>query len=1262
MQSLEPETGKNQSNSTVPVLGITLSESWRSAFGKLSAGCLSDARAVILIGERGVGKASLIEAWREQSASAFHIVTLEDAVGEPDQVVANLAHLMGVDTADLGRGAILSAITASVQENRAAGKETVVIVDNADEVPANTVELLMILARDRGSNKPLLRYILSGTQKLRKTLRLDGGTARRQNYLTIELARFTPQQTKAFVLANLSRGSNVTIADDAVEYLHESTSGKPANILTVLDKVRQGRMSEGETEITKAHIQSLVKAPSRNGASSKNPQSGPDIALVNTDDSAPVGSDVSLGGEIVDAQNEDAQKNFAEPGNVFATNSDLPNSIRDVNDPRPLLRWAFGLDEHSETEALASRAEEAAAAARTESAKGSNTKTELNAALAQVAERERAERNPPPPPAPAPVNSSSKEGTLDHMIQGEAFAFDKPSNSTLRATKSPHELNMAIREAPPEPSRRKNKVVLAAGVAVLGIAALGMLWSSLQPGDLTDPTGSGTSSEQTAAVTPEATASEEGEATTVASSSAGTGEPDLASVIAIMKSPDLANSDNGPADSIQPFNDDAPRVVNIGYLSPSRLNSTSDTIGLRQAIMADMAASERIELAGEEKRLMTQLASLEEQVVQKQSVLSSLERAVTALSEQARESGDLIDNRNAEIEVVTSRLAFMARDSAQAAERLASASAESQTAESRLQAMRDELAAAEELILENKQLLDQNQTNTANLGAAVAKREAEFAELTRKVEGAEALLATRRAELSAVLVQQEEAQSVLAELQGQLEDNKATQEIVEAELAQLRSDRDAQSTAALSLKAEVTDADARLAKANAELETATSALAERTATLASIEARSTRAQSELDALVAKLESRESVVTTSNQEVDTLTTQRDSLEAELQEKAAKIEIANSQLANLEANQQTASAEFEALSSRRETLQADVETGEVVLETLTEKLNVRQAAVEALVIELNAGAVQIAEQKKQLEQLKAESETVVAAQSDAQSVVTEGQGEVATASVALEELKAQQVQTAAALEEIETLTVASQAEFDAIQLKKSDAEREIAATIQRLNDIKAQEVAAEAGFDGTSSDLEAKNVELAALDERISTSNLELEAVISKKAALNDQLTELTDAGTAKLREQQSQLDQIELRLMQKQDALAALTQELDAAQAESQVVASVDRDALETATVPAIRVRPAVASQESVSTEDAPAGDAGLALAPRDADLVQNALIDAPGLGRAPQDKKDQLQAALVRGECVTDALKQTFGRVNPHTLVALLETMEMCGS
>ena len=102
MQPINPEEEENHSNSSALIPGITSSEGWRTAFGKLSAGCLSDSRAVILIGDRGVGKSSLIETWKTQSRVAFNIIELNDATGEPDLVVANLAGLMGVDTADLG--------------------------------------------------------------------------------------------------------------------------------------------------------------------------------------------------------------------------------------------------------------------------------------------------------------------------------------------------------------------------------------------------------------------------------------------------------------------------------------------------------------------------------------------------------------------------------------------------------------------------------------------------------------------------------------------------------------------------------------------------------------------------------------------------------------------------------------------------------------------------------------------------------------------------------------------------------------------------------------------------------------------------------------------------------------------------------------------------------------------------------------------------------------------------------------------------------
>jgi len=352
------------------------------------------------------------------------------------------------------------------------------------------------------------------------------------------------------------------------------------------------------------------------------------------------------------------------------------------------------------------------------------------------------------------------------MIQGETFAFEEGPAATPRAARNPEELKTELRKMPPVPSRRTNKVVLAAGVAVMGVAALGVLWTALQPSEIANPLDGSNAPQQTASLgTPvEPNVVTETTANNVAASSTpsstvvvGDGEPDLAGVIALMKSPDVLSSDAGGAE-----------------------NS-----GLRKAIVADMAASERVELEGEERRLMEQLNALEEQVAEKQSVLSSLERAVIALSSQARESGDLIDTRKSEIEVVTSRLAFITRDEAQAEQRLAAASSEASNAENKLQTMRDELAASEALIVENRTLLDESQTNTANLGEAVAKREADYAALTRKVEEAEEL----------------------ADLQGELEIAKSSQEEVEAELTRLRDDRTAQIAAAETLKGDVSDAN-----------------------------------------------------------------------------------------------------------------------------------------------------------------------------------------------------------------------------------------------------------------------------------------------------------------------------------------------------------------------------------------------------------------------------------------------------------------------
>jgi|GEM_PF-1662699 len=1289
MQSLPPETSKNQSNSDLPIPGITLSESWRSAFGKLSAGCLSDARAVILIGERGLGKSSLIEAWRDQSAAAFNVVTLKNAAGEPDQVVAELASLMGVDTADLGRSAILSAITSSVKTARESGKETVVIVDEASDLPGNTIELLMVLARDRGSNKPLLRYIISGSDKLRKTMRLDGGAARRQNYVTIELERFTPEQSKAFVIANLARSSDITISDEAAIYLHESTSGKPANILTVLDKVRQGRLDAGETEITLAHIQSLVKAPKPAGAAPQKPTTHP---------GPPLAEDIKPA-QTPNGSVGDGKKTFAEPGNVFATNADLPDSIRNVNDPRPLLRWAFGLDEHSETEALTNRAEASAAAAREASKSDgkADADLDLNEALARVAKREKDARAPAPTPTPAALeqNEPAKDvlratrpgpdNGLGKMIESEAFSFEERGAASVGLANSPGELNDALRQPPPVQSGgRTNKLVFAAGVAVMGVAALGLLWTALQPNEIVNPLDA--SPQQTASVAPvsdpePAPDAQTPEAQTAAAIAPDTdqtepssSEPDLAGVIARLKSPEIGEQEADRGAIALPFRDNAPRIISSAYLAPTGTITSTENAGIRRSMVADMAASERVELVGEESRLMEQLASLEEQVNQKEGVLASLERAINAMSAQTMERSDVLDSRNDEIEVVTSRLAFIARDRALAASRLEAATNEAQSAEERLQLMRDELAAAETLIQQNQTLLDQNQTTTANLGEAVAKREAEFADLTRKVADAETELASRREELAAVIVRQQEAETALAELEGQLADTRASQVQVAADLEQLVADRAAQMAASEALNSEVSAADTRLAAANAELDAANTALAERTAALAEIEAKTQSAQDSLTSLVSELETRQNVVTTSNQEVTSLQTERDTLANQLSDVALEIEKANGQLEALEADQQTASSEFANLSANRDALLDELRSREAVLNTLNANLAEKERAVDALETELANGTALLEAQRNELAALQVQSADIVAAQTNAQTAVDAEQSLVASATNELEALRSEQTAMTAALAAIQSQTTAAQTEFAAIEARKAEAEAEIVAAMARLEEIKAQEVAATDGATDAVGDVKGKQTRLSELDQLILASNKELEAVVTKKAALNSQLAALTDEGTARLRAQQAELDRISEDLAEKQQVLASLTQDISTAEATASRTAQrgavenlTETAALETVTVPAVRVRPASSDPLPSVTEQAASAEvaqpsAGIALTPRDLDLVKQALTDAPGLGRAPQEQKDQLQSALVRGECVTDALKATFGRVNPHTLVALLENMEMCGS
>ena len=63
---------------------------------------------------------------------------------------------------------------------------------------------------------------------------------------------------------------------------------------------------------------------------------------------------------------------------------------------------------------------------------------------------------------------------------------------------------------------------------------------------------------------------------------------------------------------------------------------------------------------------------------------------------------------------------------------------------------------------------------------------------------------------------------------------------------------------------------------------------------------------------------------------------------------------------------------------------------------------------------------------------------------------------------------------------------------------------------------------------------------------------------------------------------------------------------------------------------------------------------------RPADVIDAALLRAPGLDALTEEQAETLRTALVDGMCIADALKATTGRANPFTVRALRRIVGTC--
>lgn len=142
----------------------------REAFNHLLYGIRERKGFVQLTGEVGAGKTTLCRALLEQLDANFSTALILNPVLNPDEMMKAIAMEFGLDVQGKDRLETVSAISGFLLNQIEAGRETVLIIDEAQNLTEELLEQVRLLSNIEMDDRKLLQIVLLGQPELRDRL------------------------------------------------------------------------------------------------------------------------------------------------------------------------------------------------------------------------------------------------------------------------------------------------------------------------------------------------------------------------------------------------------------------------------------------------------------------------------------------------------------------------------------------------------------------------------------------------------------------------------------------------------------------------------------------------------------------------------------------------------------------------------------------------------------------------------------------------------------------------------------------------------------------------------------------------------------------------------------------------------------------------------------------------------------------------------------------------------------------------------------
>ena len=226
----------------------------REAYNHLLYGIRERKGFVQLTGEVGAGKTTLCRAMLEQLNGHFATALILNPVMSAEELVKAVATEFGLDVRGMDRLDTLATINNFLLWNAEQGKDTVLIIDEAQDLTDELLEQVRLLSNLELDNRKLLQIVLMGQPELRDRLNRPNLRQLRQRItVRYHLSPLNSDEIDQYIQHRLqvsgANGDAPHFTRPALWRIHHYTGGIPRLVNAVCDKALLSGFVNQRTEL-----------------------------------------------------------------------------------------------------------------------------------------------------------------------------------------------------------------------------------------------------------------------------------------------------------------------------------------------------------------------------------------------------------------------------------------------------------------------------------------------------------------------------------------------------------------------------------------------------------------------------------------------------------------------------------------------------------------------------------------------------------------------------------------------------------------------------------------------------------------------------------------------------------------------------------------------------------------------------------------------------------------------------------------------------